>query len=283
MAEDPSKLRQAYAIASTHVCLKKVLAVIKWLLEHVPSYMFTLSTVLICMLHPQMEKIIALPYREHIWKVIWKKRTLFVPSKEATLLFAYPRPFQRWLKIRRGDAVFEGGSAIGEDTVRIAEIVGPQGRVFAVEPDPENYRFLKVNVRDFGNVETINKGVWNCRSLLHFQRGGTLGGHLSSNALPRVCETIEVSVDTIDNITHNQKVDVIKLNVEGAEIEALEGASRTLEHAREILVSAHHIRNGKYTVAKIMNILKSRGFYVRLVHGLLAHHYVQAKKVFTKK
>ena len=59
-------------------------------------------------------------------------------------------------------------------------------------------------------------------------------------------EILKITVDSIDNMARDQKVGILKLNVEGAEIEALEGAKRTLKTVREMLIAAHHIRNGEY-------------------------------------
>jgi FkbM family methyltransferase len=171
-----------------------------------------------------------------------------------------------------------GGSAIGEDTVRIAEIVGPKGKVFAIEPDPVNLVFLKVNVRAFGNIEVIEKGVWNCRTELSFLRKGTLSGSISKFGGEKGGVIVKIDVDTIDNIVGDQKVDVLKLNVEGAEIEALEGAKHVLKTVREVLIAAHHIRNGEYTAERVVGILRSEGFHAEVVHGILAHHYVVARR-----
>ena len=153
---------------------KVVFGVLKRLLQLIPWWMVSISAALACILYPQMNKVIIVP-RKKFYRVYWKGKVFFAPSRQVALLFMYPRPFQRWLRINKGDVVFEGGSAIGEDAVRIAEIVGPEGKVFAVEPNPVNLVFLKVNVRAFRNVEVIEKGVWNCKAELRFlQRGHCL-------------------------------------------------------------------------------------------------------------
>ncbi|MBS7612448.1 FkbM family methyltransferase [Candidatus Bathyarchaeota archaeon] len=258
-----------------------VLRILKQLLESMPKWIFPVSAALSCIVYPQMEKIVIIP-RKNFCRVIWKRRNLFAPSKSNSLLFAYPRPFQRWLRIRRGDVVFEGGSTIGEDTVRIAEIVGSEGRVFAVEPDPVNLKFLQMNVRGFRNVKVIGNGIWKCKGELYFYVEGTLSGSiLISGEVIKRSKYIKIPVDSIDNMVRGEKVDIIKLNIEGAEIEVLEGAKRTLKTVREVLIAAHHIRNGEYTAKKVANILGSEGFHVKIVHGILAHHYVVARRSVT--
>jgi len=72
-----------------------------------------------------------------------------------------PRPFQKWLSIRRGDIVLEGGSALDEDAIRIAELTGDGGLDIAVEPNPFNLVFI--NASYYGNVVVIHRALWNKR------------------------------------------------------------------------------------------------------------------------
>lgn len=85
-----------------------MLEVFKRLLELMPKCILPISVVLACILHPQMNRVIIMPGRK-FYRVYWKGKVLFAPSKGDALLFMYPRPFQRWLRIRRGDVIFEGG------------------------------------------------------------------------------------------------------------------------------------------------------------------------------
>ena len=65
--------------------------------------------------------------------------------------------------VQQGDVVLDLGANIGYYTLIFARLVGPQGRVFAFEPDPENFRLLERNVKEnhYTNVVAINKAVSN--------------------------------------------------------------------------------------------------------------------------
>ena len=84
-----------------------------------------------------------------------------------------------------------------------------------MEPDPVNLKFLKANVRAFRNVEVIEGGVWSCKAELHFLRKGTLSDSISKLAGEKGGEVVKITVDSIDNIVRDQKVDILKLNIEG--------------------------------------------------------------------
>jgi hypothetical protein len=93
--------------------------------------------------------------------------------------------------------------------------------------------------------------------------------------------SVLVRTTTIDDIADElnlEKIDIIKLNIEGAEIEALEGARKALKLAREVLIAAHHIRNGELTAPRVARIVKSSGYRVEIVHGPLARWYVVARR-----
>src|SRR5262245_13382224 len=73
-------------------------------------------------------------------------------------------PFETKLvleNICRGDWVIDVGANIGYYTLLFAQKVGQRGRVFAFEPDPENFELLEHNVRQNGydNVVLVNKAV----------------------------------------------------------------------------------------------------------------------------
>jgi len=82
-----------------------------------------------------------------------------VPGYLEVLQFVMPRPFERWLDVRIGDVVVEGGSALGEDTVRLAELAGEEGKIIAVEPNPFNLIFLRHNASYYRNVVVVSEAL----------------------------------------------------------------------------------------------------------------------------
>jgi hypothetical protein len=79
---------------------------------------------------------------------------------------------------------------------------------------------------------------------------------------------VEVEVDTLDNILKEleiSKVDFIKMDIEGAEIEALKGMDGVLKGRTELAIAAYHIVNGRETFKIIIPWLEKRGFVTRKV------------------
>jgi FkbM family methyltransferase len=134
--------------------------------------------------------------------------------------------------LKEGETVVDCGAYIGEFTLYAAKAVGPSGRVIAFEPDPAIYKRLMANIElnGFANVAALNKGVWSRAGTLKFV-GDSIKGYSFMSA-EKDAAAIDVPVVSLDdelkslNIT---KVDFIKMDVEGAELEALKGMARTLK------------------------------------------------------
>jgi FkbM family methyltransferase len=139
--------------------------------------------------------------------------------------------------VRAGDTVLDCGANYGAFT-RTALNRGAS-RVIAFEPAPRTFACLE---RTFakeiaeGRVIAVQQGVWKKQELLKFNVEPALSwtGRVARDAAPRGNE-ITVSVTTIDAIVEElglPSVDFIKMDIEGAEQEALAGAARTLKEFR---------------------------------------------------
>lgn len=135
--------------------------------------------------------------------------------------------------VRPGDVVLDIGANAGAYTVLFAQWVGPRGHVFAFEPVPSIARALaaQVALNDLSHRVTIVEaaaGASAGRSTL------VAPGLTGLNRRPAPGELtgnrIEVPVLTIDEICSSAGVspDVIKIDVEGTELEAFRGAARTI-------------------------------------------------------
>lgn len=137
-----------------------------------------------------------------------------------------------------GSVFFDVGAAVGYYTVLAAPLVGPTGRVVSFEPDPQNAAYLKkhVAINRFRNVDVRQQAVGNRNGVAPFTCGsGTGTGHLveSGSTQVAICRIDDVAGET-GNPTH------IKIDVEGAELEVLEGARKTLLASRPKLFLSTH-------------------------------------------
>jgi FkbM family methyltransferase len=138
--------------------------------------------------------------------------------------------------LREGMVVIDVGAHIGYFTLRAAKAVGPAGRVHAVEPARENQVALEENIRlnRFENVTLHACAASKSRERRIFHLTGSSDSH---GFYPHPCtetvQTIEIDVMPLDQLVQGP-VDAIKIDVEGAEIEVLQGMSRVLAENSQI-------------------------------------------------
>ena len=137
--------------------------------------------------------------------------------------------------LRPGMVFVDAGAHVGYYTLIAAGLVGPQGRVYAFEPDPANHEILvkNIEVNGYTNITPIRSALSN--------RPGTASLHITSldtgrHSLYRqnipLKGQVEVAVTTLDTFLGTQgwpQVDLIKMDVEGAEQDVLDGMSEILE------------------------------------------------------
>ena len=129
--------------------------------------------------------------------------------------------------IKKGQIVVDIGANIGYYTLIFAQLVGNSGKVFAFEPDPKNFEYLQKNIKlnEFNNIFLEKKAVSNNLTKTKlFKDPQNLGGHSLIDP-GKGNESIEVETTTLDNYfkDFNQKIDFIKIDVEGAEDKVIQG------------------------------------------------------------
>lgn len=170
---------------------------------------------------------------------------------------------------------FEGGvyldcGAYTGDTIRkfIDFTGGNYEKIFAFEPNQNNFAKLEnlIKTQEYKNVEVFNCGVWSEKTQLHFEQGG-IGSHFDEHG------DFTVAVDTIDNIVGDTKIDFIKMDIEGSELEALKGALKTLKHSRPMMaICVYHKKDDLIVLPQFMkNIYGNCRFYLRKHTGVYLH------------
>jgi FkbM family methyltransferase len=140
---------------------------------------------------------------------------------------------------RPGESVLDVGANIGVFSLWAAGRVGPQGRVVSVEPHPVAHAALRENVAGCPQVTPVQAACSDAAGelVLHF-----VPGRLSvSSALPRADRTGSVVVDVqplaeLARAAGLERVDVLKIDVEGLELEVLAGAGALLETVSRLVM-----------------------------------------------
>lgn len=138
--------------------------------------------------------------------------------------------------LRPGDVVADVGANIGALTVLMAALVGPTGRVHAFEPAPENVAHLRANLEANGleNVEVHETAVGDSTDPIDFSfdaaapSGAHIGAAADGAAVRVPCTTLDAFVAA----TGVTRLDLVKVDVEGAEPMVLDGARRTYDTLR---------------------------------------------------
>lgn len=141
-----------------------------------------------------------------------------------------------------GAHVVEIGANVGAHTVSIAKAVGPSGYVAAIEPQPVVFQNLCANLALNGlmNVQAINAGCASAASELTFpridyQKPGNFGA-VSLDALPEDPGTpLRVPIRPLDALIDPPALHLIKIDVEGGETDAVQGAEGLIAKHRPIL------------------------------------------------
>ena len=163
-------------------------------------------------------------------------------------------------KPKPDDVIIDCGSFLGFGELRIAPELS-SGQIYAVEADKTCHNLLVRNLEynKIENVISINKAVWNSETELDLQSDFAQANTLVSEVYQG--QSIErVKTITIDSLVRSyalKKLDMLSLTLNGAEVEALEGAKQTLNNFRpRIRLAGWYSRGGK----KISDITREQLF-----------------------
>lgn len=154
-------------------------------------------------------------------------------------------PYQEYshpmVKARQGDTVADCGSFDGKTSIEFAKEVGEAGKVYAFEPAPKNLSRIKRNLKEqeIHNVVVVSKAVSSGSGKVRFNAGDGGSSRISDDG-----EGIEVTTISLDQFSRrhgNLKIDLISLDVEGAEPDVLLGSHGLIGKQRpKVQISIYH-------------------------------------------
>lgn len=162
--------------------------------------------------------------------------------------------------VKEGDVVVDAGANIGYYTVLLSRAVGPTGKVYAFEPNKESFNLLKRNVKenDCNNVVLINKAISNKEGEIKFYVNEN--DKASSSTLE---ETKHLGTEVIVNCTTIDKevaesVDFMKMDIEGAELDGLIGATKLLKNCGKMVLEVPEERKDFEDIKQLLSENKYR-------------------------
>ncbi|MHA1492207.1 MAG: FkbM family methyltransferase [Promethearchaeota archaeon] len=142
--------------------------------------------------------------------------------------------------VKNGDFVLDIGANIGYFTLILAKLIGKEGKVFAFEPEPNNFSLLSKNVsiNGYKNVILINKAVSNKNGKVKlFLNEENIGDHRIFDSNDGR-QSIEVETIRLDDYfkNYNEKIKFIKMDIQGAEMDAIQGMVNLIQKSKELKI-----------------------------------------------
>jgi FkbM family methyltransferase len=150
-----------------------------------------------------------------------------------------------------GEVYLDGGCYTG-DTIQwfIERTSNSFDRVIGFEPDPENFAALAANFAHEPRVEVKQLGLYRDLRTLRFAQSHDRAAGLSAEG------ELEVQVTAIDRELGEDRVTFVKLNIEGAELDALEGGRRSIGRWKpKLCISGYHKASHLWEVPLLMRDL----------------------------
>jgi len=196
---------------------------------------------------------------------------LYVPSHDNGIIgeIFTNEVYDRYFKPEKGSIVVDIGAHVGTYTIKAASRIGNNGHVYAIEPSPESYALLKHNIKinSFNNITPLNIALSNQNGkqklYLHYQ----LSHATVVNPSNKYVNVDSRKLDDIIQQHTSKRIDIIKIDAEGAEKEILLGALNTLTHSTsKVVVAAYHYPE---EVDELSLILRKCGFTTKDHNGIL--------------
>jgi len=171
--------------------------------------------------------------------------------------------FPDFIKLSDGEVFVDCGAYDGDSIESFVKHMSDKktDMIYAFEPDKYNYANLLK--RNFNNSIILQKGCYSEKTTLHFQDGETMSSKIDDSG------SSKIDVDTIDNVLHGKKATYIKMDIEGAELAAIEGARNTIiSHKPKLAICVYHRVEDLITIPqKIHSFVPEYKLYLR-THSL---------------
>ena len=182
----------------------------------------------------------------------------------ASFVFQYAEIFQKQIyqfpAQTPAPRIIDCGANIGLSVIYFKRL-HPESRITAFEPDPQIFSVLKKNIRQCGyaDVELVNKAVWTEAATLEFLPDGSDGGRMVQMSSDR--QHIQVPTVRLADFL-NEPIDLLKIDIEGAETAVLQDCQDKLQHVRHLFVEYHSFTAEQQHLHVLLTTLAAAEFRV---------------------
>lgn len=167
-----------------------------------------------------------------------------------------------------GDVVVDAGANIGIYSQFLARCVGATGIVHSFEPSPENFKRLQSATHKLANVRLSQAAVgeWSGRSTLYLSDKLNVD-HRTYTTEEESRPTVPIDIIALDDyFSPGQRVDLIKMDIQGYELHALQGASRVLTDNFDLKLLVefwpHGLKQAGVNWVELLDTLQSKNMLV---------------------
>lgn len=161
--------------------------------------------------------------------------------------------------------IYDCGANIGVSSLYFSKHY-PASKIVAFEADPNIAKILRDNLSRNGinNVELIDKAVWINKDGIEIGLEGTDGASINSSRNKTKVPTIRLK----DLIEIEKSIDLLKIDIEGAEYEVILDCKDSLNQVRNIFIEYHSYAKSDQKLSKILKVLEDNKFryFVNLVN-----------------
>lgn len=203
--------------------------------------------------------------------MLLRKPVRFVDS--ASLLAQFDDIWRRKIYLLKDESpklILDCGANIGMSALFFSSYY-PNTRIVSFEPDPTIYKVLVENCLTWNaaNVELVNAAVWTHEEGMLFHSEGADSGGLCGLTYDEGRPVISVPTVRLKNYLESP-VDLLKIDIEGAELAVLHDISESLYNVRAIFLEYHSFVGKPQDLDVVLAILKNGGFRVHMDAGLVS-------------
>ena len=196
---------------------------------------------------------------------------------EIIMVSGFQEPYvKKILDVKKGDVFVDVGAHIGTYTIPIAKKVGEMGKVISFEPHPKSIDLLERNIalNQINNVVLKKLPVSDSKKkvLFRLSKDPPTSGIETDGKNEYVLEMEAIDLDTVLSEQNLTKIDWLKIDVEGKELDVLKGSKNILKKfSPKIIIEMFN----KETIKESIKILESEGYELKNLYG---RYYFAFKK-----
>lgn len=170
--------------------------------------------------------------------------------------------------------IIDCGANIGMSVLYFKKLY-PNATLVAFEPDNENFQLLKENTaaNHLTNVELRQAAVWKENGTLSFSSAGTQDSQIVMNS--NTTQAVQVKAERLADLLQHRKVDFLKIDIEGAELDVLKDCEPQLTNVENLFVEYHGKASETEKLTQLLDILKKYyKVYLKLAADNMEHPFV---------